>query len=161
MAIRVNAGAFLTVLMLVLQGCNGSSNSTPSAISNISGDYKGTVQDSAAGSATVTGTLAQHGASAGGNMALTFGTGTQSASVLLVIDSSNSVSGTIVEDLPGGTVCTFSTSGSYSTSSNQITGSYTAVTNCSGQSGTYSLTQQCVDTVTSVGRRPMGVPIHC
>lgn len=158
MIIRVNAVAFLTALMLALQGCNGSTNSTPSpAISNISGDYKGTVQDSAAGSATVTGTLAQHGASAGGNMAMMFGTGTQNASLLLVIDTSNSVSGTIVEDLPGGTVCTFSTSGSYSTSNNQITGSYTAVTNCGGQTGTYTLTQQCFDTVTSIARRTMGI----
>jgi hypothetical protein len=39
-----------------------------------------------------------------------------------------------------------------------ITGSYSAVTNCSGQSGTYSLTQECSDTVTSVGRRPMTTP---
>ena len=162
MTIRMNALAFLTLLALALQGCNNSSNSTVTIpFSNISGDYKGTAQDSVSGAATVSGTLAQHADSAGGSLTMTFGSGAQSAAFSLTIDTSNNVTGTIVEDLTSGTVCTFSTTGTYSTSSNQITGSYTAVTNCSGQTGTYTMTQQCVDTVTSVGRRPMGVPVHC
>ncbi|HZZ64486.1 MAG TPA: hypothetical protein VFE17_03235, partial [Candidatus Baltobacteraceae bacterium] len=71
---------------------------------------------------------------------------------------SNSISGAVVQDQPGGATCTFSTTGNYNTGSQQITGSYSAVTGCSGQTGTYTLNQQCTDTVTSLERRTMGVP---
>ncbi len=86
------------------------------------------------------------------------GTPATNAQIALAIASDNSLSGAIVIDYPSGTTCTFSTSGTYNTTTSVITGSYSAVTNCSGQSGTYSLTQQCTDTVTNAVRRRMTTP---
>ncbi|HXB84388.1 MAG TPA: hypothetical protein VNU22_13640, partial [Candidatus Acidoferrum sp.] len=39
--------------------------------------------------------------------------------------------------------CEFYYSASYSSSNNELTGSYKAVSGCSGQTGTFTLTQQC------------------
>lgn len=151
--------AVLLVVALTLAACNsGSTNSTPNTISNISGDYTGTVQDSVGGTLAASATLSQHGSAAGGVLTTTSGGVAFNSAITLVITSSNAVSGTVVHDLPNGATCTFSTSGNYNTASQQITASYSAVTGCSGQSGTYTLDQQCTDTVTSVERRPMGVP---
>lgn len=158
MRFRSTAFGLVVAGVLVLQGCNGSSSNTPPpSYANISGDYSGSWTQANA-VAIVTGTLAQHGASAGGSM--TDGA-TFRAQMSLVLSPNNSLSGAIVVDQPSGTTCTFSTTGSYDPSTNVISGSYTAVTNCAGETGTYALTQQCYDTVTSVDRRkPMGL-IKC
>ena len=156
---KTTVRAALLVIAFALAACNStSSNSTPNTISNISGDYTGTVQDSISGTLPATATLSQHGSAAGGVLTTTSGAVALNSAITLVVTTSNAVSGTIVQDLPGGTTCTFSTTGNYNTGSQQITGSYSAVTGCSGESGTYTLNQQCTDTVTSVERRAMGVP---
>lgn len=162
MRFRLICLGFAAAIALALAGCNGSSSNTPAPVfANISGDYTGTWADSTAGTANVTGTLAQHSASAGGSMTNAATGGTFAAQMSLVLSPNNSLSGAIVVNEPNGTTCTFSTTGSYDTSSNAISGTYTAVTNCAGDSGTYSLLQQCYDTVTSVDRRkPMGL-IKC
>ncbi len=138
---------------LILTACKGSSTSAPPAYSNISGDYSGTMQDAQLGSGTVVGTLAQHGSSAGGQMTETTGGGAQNFQFSVTIDTSNNITGAMVIDESSGTTCTFSTTGVYDPSSNAISGTYTAVTNCSGDTGTYTLAQQCFDTVTSHGKR--------
>lgn len=153
----IRAGAFAAAACIVLAGCS-SSPSTPSAAapSNISGDYSGTVQDGQGGAGTATATLAQHGANAGGSITDKEAAATLTAQISLTIASSNNVSGTIVIDYPNnGPTCTFSTNGAYDTSTHVLSGSYSAVTNCTGDTGTYSLTQQCTDTVTSGHRRRM------
>jgi hypothetical protein len=159
------AALFVVAGCLSLGACNGSSSTpspTPPAPTNISGDYSGTMQDSSAGSGTASGTLAQHGSSAGGNVTLVGSSKTVTAQMSLAIDASNAISGTIVIDYPSpGPTCTFSTAGSYDTTTNVLSGTYTAVTNCSGGTGTFSLTQQCTDTVTSGRRRPMHTPVSC
>lgn len=153
--------ASVLAIALLLAGCNGGgSSSTPAPLANISGDYTGTIQDAQAGSGPVTGTLAQHGASAGGTITTATTGGTLSIQVSLVLTASNSLSGAMVIDEPDGTVCTFRTTGSYDPNGNVISGSYTAVTNCSGDTGSYTLDQQCIDTVTSAARRSMGLA-HC
>lgn len=159
MKIRVVLAAMLLAGTVTMTACTHNGSSTPSTPSNISGDYTGTVQDSVSGTLSATAILAQHGGSAGGTLSTTAGSTTLNSALSLVISSSNALSGTMVQDLPDGTTCTFHTSGTYNTSSQQISGSYTAVTGCTSQSGTYTLSQQCTDTVTSVGRRrAMGVP---
>lgn len=160
MTIRVQAGAAALAALLILDACShNNGGTTPSTLSNISGDYTGSAQDSVTGSATATATLAQHGESAGGTLSLTAGGTTLSAALSLVITSSNALSGTIVEDLPDGTTCTFGTTGTYDTTNSRITGSYSAVTGCANETGTYTLDQQCTDTVTTTaGHRRMGVP---
>jgi hypothetical protein len=161
---------FIIAAIIALTSCNSSTSPSPNPsaspqVANISGDYAGTMDDKQSGSGAVTATLAQHGSSAGGAItdALTGG-GTITAQMSLSISSSNALNGAIVVDYSDGTTCTFSTTGTYTnngTTTAQITGSYTAVTNCSGDTGTYTLNQQCVDTVTSVDRRTMGFPATC
>ncbi|HEY5341733.1 MAG TPA: hypothetical protein VIK27_11960, partial [Candidatus Aquilonibacter sp.] len=77
------------------------------------------------------------------------------------IASSNAFKGAMVVDYTNGTTCTFSTTGTYDTSTNVLAGSYTAVTNCTNDSGTYSLTQQCTDTITNGERRDVGGITSC
>ena len=142
--------------------CNSGTASVPlAAISNISGDYSGTMHDAQGGSGTATATFAQHGSSAGGAITDTEAGATITAQVSLTIARSNVVSGAMVIDYADGTTCTFRTSGTYDAGTNVLSGSYSAVTNCAGDTGTYSLTQQCIDTVTSGDRRTMGIPAHC
>lgn len=158
------------VAAFVLAACNSSNSGpfvspapTPSPTpspANLSGDYSGTISDSANGSGTVTGTLAQHGTSAGGPLTITSTSSTVTAAVSFAIASDNTLTGALVIDYPSGSTCTFSTTGSYNSTTNVITGTYSSVTNCSGQSGTYSLTQQCSDTPTSRIRRTMNT-VRC
>lgn len=157
------AAALAAAALIALAACNSStspSTSTPQP-TNISGDYAGTVQDARAGSGAATGTLAQHGTNAGGAITFTPASGALTAQMSLSINASNAVSGAMVIDYPDGTTCTFSTTGTYSTGTNVLSGSYTAKTNCAGDTGTYSLTQQCTDTITSAERRRMALPPNC
>lgn len=155
---RCALAAFIAAAALALTACNGSTATAPPAIANISGDYTGSVQDSQSGSENVTGTLAQNGSSAGGSITST-PAGSLYAHFAYTVSPNNSMSGAIVIDETSGTTCTFSTSATYDPSTNVITGNYTAVTNCSGETGSYSLTQQCTDTVTNPSaRRLFGVP---
>ena len=163
MTLRSVPAVICSVALLVITGCNGSTNAAPApapAISNLSGDYTGTLSDTSLGSGSATATLAQNGASAGGTIVATIAPSTVNAHLSLSISTSNSVTGAIVIDEASAT-CTFSTTGTYNPSTNVLSGTYTAVSNCSGDTGNYSLTQQCTDTVTNpTARRKMGV-IKC
>ncbi len=154
---RIASSAAL-VSALLLAACTSSSVQSVLQFANISGDYSGTMNDSVGGAGTATGTLAQHGNSAGGAITDVESGGTITAQMSLAITTSNSVSGAMVVDYPGGATCTFKTSGTYNAGTNVLSGTYTAVTNCSGQTGTYSLTQLCHDTVTSSVVHPDGNP---
>jgi hypothetical protein len=156
--VRHRIGALIAgVFAMILAACSSSNSSgsvAPAAPTNISGDYSGSVTDSVAGQANATATLAQTGYDAGGAVTLTPASGTLTGQLSLTLSASNAVAGAMVIDYPNnGPTCSFSVTGSYSTSTNVLTGSYTAVTNCSGQSGTFSLTQQCTDTIASHIRR--------
>lgn len=141
---------------LTLAACNGSvAPPVAPTPTNISGDYSGTVQDAQGGTGTATATLAQTGFTAGGTINVKQAAATVSSQISLTLTTSNAVSGSMVIDYANGTTCTFSTTGAYSTTTNVLSGSYTAVTNCAGDTGTYSLTQQCTDTITGVERRRM------
>lgn len=160
--LRMCVAPLVLVTSLGLAACNGggSSSTTPSQIANLSGDYSGTMQDAQAGTGTAAATLAQHGSSAGGSITAATPGGTLTAQISLAITPSNALSGAIVIDESSGVTCTFKTTGTYDPTTNVVTGSYTAVTNCSGDTGTYTLTQQCVDTITSAARRTLGLA-HC
>lgn len=144
-------------LCVSLAGCHGGGTTPAVQPPNLSGDYTGTLQDSKSGSGNATATLAQHGTSAGGAISAALSGGTLNAQITLAIGSSNAVSGAMVVDFTNGTTCTFGTTGSYNTGTNVLSGTYSAVTGCSGQSGTYTLTQQCLDTITGSRRRTMGL----
>jgi hypothetical protein len=154
------SGLLVLTSVVVLAGCS-SGSVTPAATaspSNISGDYSGTMQDAQGGSGTATATLAQTGSTAGGTITVKEAAQTVAAQISLALTSSNSVSGSMVIDFANGTTCTFSTTGTYNSATAVLSGSYSAVTNCTGDTGTYSLTQQCTDTVTS-GRRRDGTGV--
>lgn len=149
---------------MLFSGCNGGGTTpSPAAVSNISGDYIGSMQDAQSGTGTATATLAQHGSSAGGEVTAQMASATLTAQLSLAITKGNALSGAMVIDYPNGITCTFSTTGTYTNngSSAAINGSYTAVTNCAGDSGTYVLAQQCTDTIASVDRRIMTYPPKC
>lgn len=156
-----NTAIFLMLAAAItLAGCNKSTTPAPltPSVSNISGDYTGTTQDAQSGAGTASATLAQHGTSAGGAITIVQSGATVTAQVSLTITPSNAVSGGMVIDYPNGTTCTFSTTGNYNGSTNVLSGSYSAVTNCAGDTGTYALTQQCTDTVTTADRTVMTTP---
>ena len=111
------------------------------------------MQDAQGGSGTASATLAQTGTTAGGTITVKETGQTIAAQISLAMTSSDSVSGSMVIDFANGTTCTFSTTGNYNSTTAVLSGSYTAVTNCTGNSGTYSLTQQCTDTITSARHR--------
>lgn len=176
--VLLNAAMIAAAGCLLLAGCSGSvapsvtrtatagraSVPMPQRLSNISGDYVGTVQDAQGGSGNAKATLAQHDGDAGGAVKDKEANATLSVDVSITITSSNSTSGALVIDFPplrSGPVCTFSTTGTYDPNTGILSGSYTAVTGCSGDTGTYSLTQQCHDTVvTGALPRRMNNP-HC
>jgi hypothetical protein len=89
-------------------------------------------------------------------MTLTGSSATITAQMSLTLSNANSVSGSIVVDYANGTTCTDSTTGTYSNNGSStavLSGTYTAVTNCTGDTGSYTLNQQCTDTITSIDRR--------
>ena len=152
--------ALFACLLLILPSCNGSTNTpVPAAPTNISGDYAGTVVDNSSGSSAATALLAQHGSSAGGTITTAPGGVTLVSSLAVGIDSSNAVTGTMVQDLPGDVTCSFAVTGTYNATIAVLAGNYHAITGCSGRTGTYTLTQSCTDTVTSTDKRSaFGVP---
>ena len=176
--VHLSAAALAVASCLFVAGCNasaapptmraatngGESAPMPQRLSNISGDYVGTVQDAQGGTGNAKATLAQHVANAGGALKAKESNQSITVDASLTITSSDSTSGALVVDFPPlrtGPVCTFSTTGTYDPTTNVLSGSYTAVTGCTGDTGSYTLTQQCHDTViTSVLPRRENNP-HC
>lgn len=162
----------------LIAGCNASvppgatratidgRNSAPIALqlTNISGDYAGTVQDFKGGAGNAKATLAQHGTDAGGAIKDKETSESFTIDVSLAITAQNSTSGALVIDFPPagtGAVCTFSTTGAYDPSTKILSGSYTAVSGCRGDTGSYSLTQQCHDTIVSADLPRWNNNPHC
>lgn len=142
------AAVFMTCALFV-SACN-SNNSTPSAPTDVAGEYSGTVQDAVYGKGTVTGTLAQQGKNVTGNVTLTYGGTAIDGTVAWTLASNNALSGTITTTTPS---CTYNVTASYNTSTNQIPGSYTGSTGCSGN-GTFTLVEQCSDPITPAAITP-------
>ena len=155
------ASIYAVIATIGLTACsssNGTFTANPSPTpspANISGDYTGSITDAQTGSGTVAGTLAQHGGDAGGAMNITQTSITYPAQFAISITPANSTSGSIVINYGTGVTCTFSTTGTYSNNGTTavLSGTYSAVTNCAGDSGSYTLDQQCTDTVTAMARR--------
>ncbi len=154
--------AFAIAECVALAGCSSGGVLTTPAPTNISGDYAGTFVDAQHGTSAATATFAQTGASAGGAIAATWNGVAIAAQTSLTIASSNAVAGTIVIDTPSGAQCTFSTTGSYNTSTNVLSGTYRAITNCTGETGSYTLAQECSATATSADlRQTLAAPARC
>ena len=169
--IRLCVAAVATVFCVALAGCNstvatglspvsapGEAHKTatsPSRVLNISGDYSGTLQDSQGGSGSATAILAQEDRHAGGAIIAKQPGKTINIEIALTIapDGHHSTRGAMVVDYPpkgSGPTCTFVTSGLYDPTTNILSGSFTALSGCSGDYGTYNLTQLCHDAVVVV-----------
>jgi hypothetical protein len=154
---RKALGAMVSTL-LVLSGCssNGNDSGVPSAApisqpmsrfggenaaAPLSGQYKGTFTDNAYGTGKAKASYAAYKNGVGGTITVKYANATATADVGLVADG-GSVDGTTVA-LSGSLYCTFSTTGTYSAKTRTLSGSYTAVYGCTGESGTFSLKHQC------------------
>jgi len=146
---------------IALASCS-SGTVVPPAVVNMSGDFSGTFQDSVYGSAPATATFAQHGNNAGGSITIAYTSGTVVAQTSFTIAPiSNALSGTLVIDYPT-QQCTFSTTGTFDPNTNAVNVTFSPITNCTGETGSYSMTQQCTATTTSADRRQtLNVPVRC
>ena len=150
-------------LVLVLTGCHGGSNGTVTpkvTLSNVTGDYTGTVTDATAGAQNATLTLSEHGSAVGGALLLG-ATGATSIALALTLDTSNALDGSGTMDTTT-VACTFTITGTYDPNANTYNGSYAPVGTCSTMTGgTFALTQQCMDAASSARRRPDALLAHC
>jgi hypothetical protein len=149
-AISVAIGGF------ALTACGGTSGAPPLAgsaaqaqsvqneaqITNVSGQYSGTIKDSEYGKGKATFNVAQYKNAAGGIFTV-IGTQTVSAPATYVV-SGTTLRGTGVS--PGSPIaCVFTESAKYDSSTRVLSGSYRAPHGCSGeaQSGTFTMKRQC------------------
>jgi len=107
---------------------------------NVSGEYAGTIDDNQQGKTAATAALAQYGDGVGGPFTIGTGSSLLVSSIAFTLDGKN-LSGTLVK--PGTTVCSFSTSATYNGSKRRLSGSYYAISGCSGEQGTYTLKRKC------------------
>lgn len=120
---------------------------------NLTGQYSGSVSDSVLGSGTAISNFVGAGGGLGGYFVFTFGSANYDNPTIAGGDRDalqpnwgrgghGDVFGGF-ESTIAGTACEFAYSASYSSSDNELTGSYKAVNGCSGETGTFTLTQQC------------------
>jgi hypothetical protein len=138
---------------------------------NLSGQYSGSVSDSVLGTGTAIANFIGAGGGLGGYFNFTFGSTTYSNPTIaggrdgLAPNGGWGGNGNVdgaFESTIASSACTFIYSASYSTSGYSLTGKYKAVNGCSGETGTFTLAQQCYY---SNGRehsvRRDGGPGHC
>jgi hypothetical protein len=128
---------------------------------NLSGMYSGSVSDSVLGTGTAVANLAHSGGNGGGDpfggwLAFTFGSTTYSNPTsasrrgqgeggdVRFMDGggNNTVHGAFVSII-GSVACTFHFTATFNPSSFQLSGQYHASNGCSGETGTFMLTQLC------------------
>jgi hypothetical protein len=143
------AAALLLAATLVLAGCNNNGNvttippATPAPpFTNVAGQYHGTVHDSVLGKGAALGDFSQTRSSVGGRLEFTFGSHTAVNSVAMVLSRSNALKGTGIATI-GSAACTFAIAGSYDATNFNLSGSYSATNGCSGQTGTFTMTEAC------------------
>jgi hypothetical protein len=118
---------------------------------NLSGQYSGSVTDSVLGSGTAIANLVGAGG-LGGYFVFTFGSANYDNPTIAAGGRNDLAANAYrghgdifgaFESTIASAACEFYYSASYSSSNNELTGSYKAVSGCSGRTGTFTLTQQC------------------
>ena len=160
------AAALLLAAPVVLAGCNNNNVTTiPPAtpaprFTNVAGQYNGTVHDRVFGNGAALGDFSQTGSSVGGRLEFTIGSRTLVNSVALVLSHSNALSGTGIATI-GNAACTFAITSSYDATNFKLTGNYSATHGCAGQSGSFTLNEDCFyhqslrNPIGETGRRTM------
>ncbi|HEV7180299.1 MAG TPA: hypothetical protein VGN11_10510 [Candidatus Baltobacteraceae bacterium] len=150
----------LVIALVAFSGCGGSNSGlpgNPQTVPQTGGEYIGTAADSAFGNGTAAVTLSQTASSIGGTLTETFGSTTISNALAITISFSGDVSGNGVATVNGAS-CGFNVTGAYDPATGALTGKYASYSGCSGQTGSFTLTQQCTDptNVQNTRRRPEG-----
>jgi hypothetical protein len=109
--------------------------------SEIAGQYSGSVTDSVLGTGTAVANLASAGSSVGGWYGFTFASTTYS-NPTAAEGGWRGIEGTFVATIASSS-CIFAYRASYDSSSFELNGKYKAISGCSGQNGSFSLTEQC------------------
>ncbi len=151
----VRAAAALVTGAFALCGCGGAGSAgVPAAgaqsqaarpqggtgTTNVAGQYAGTVQDSASGAGYASASLAQYGGGVGGQLDFQYGTSTVTAQIGALLASGDALPGTLVA---GSRPCSFGVSETYDATKHKLVGSYKAYSGCRGESGSFTLKEQC------------------
>jgi hypothetical protein len=126
---------------------------------NLTGQYSGSVADSALGTGTATANFAGLDGTLGGYFGFTFGSATY-ANVVDAYSTFGGIAGVFVATIAS-TACTFSFKAGYHRSSHELNGKYNAINGCSGETGSFSVTQQCTYDEQSQGIRRDNGLMHC
>lgn len=124
-----------------LQGPAGQVKPAAAKHYNLSGQYVGKFMDVAYGTGKAKASYTQYQNAVGGILTIKYSNSTLATSVVLSANGS-STNGTTVA-LASGFYCAFSTTGTYDPKTGVMSGSYQAVTGCTGDGGTFKLKQQC------------------
>ena len=111
-------------------------------VRNISGDYAGTYQDGAAGSGRARASFSQHRGAVGGSILEALATQKQRVAVAGMLNAKGSMGATMAGNV-GSSACTFALSAKYDASTHRLNGTYQATHGCAGDTGSFSLKQQC------------------
>jgi hypothetical protein len=144
----------LTLGACIFAAC-GATGSTPSAaiqtsslqirgdalLRNLSGQYVGTIEDSLGGKGTVGASLAQYKSAIGGRLKVKLAKDSHTDLLAFALSSPATLTGNLI--YAGSAACTLRTTGKYDAATHRLTGSYRAVHGCSGETGTFSMEQQC------------------
>lgn len=164
----------LGVVLALLAACMGGPTGTPTTQQavqsdstqigdaarsyNLSGEYAGTVKDSVHGTGKARAKLSRSLSALGGSLSIS---GNPAVAYISWTSSGRSVSGTSVFVASGG-YCTFSHTSTYNPKTHVLSGSYKPLYGCSGESGTYTLKQNCYFKGTSADDvRPETGPRPC
>ena len=144
--------AAVAVLACTACGANGGAPAAPSlqtslavrddgAPRNLSGQYAGTIKDSIHGKSKASANFAQSGRALGGTTTAPSASGWQAAVSAWTIEG-DTLHGQGVSSASSET-CTISETATYSPATHRLAGSYHAVHGCSGDTGSFTLKQQC------------------
>lgn len=124
-------------------------------VRNVAGQYAGTLDDSSLGQGHARASIAQFGGSAGGPIVATFASAKRANATAGTLDGDGALRGTMVANV-GSVACTFRFSARYDGSTHVLNGSYRAIDECSGDSGTFALKERCYYVLHAEIRRDVG-----
>jgi hypothetical protein len=151
--IAINAAAAAALVGLIACGGGGTGIGQPATPAvapgakvvleptGIAGWYKGTVTDSKYGKGTANFQLTQVGQSAGGELLTTFGKNTITDVVSMVVSADLTAGGSAIALLTN--QCSLQITSAYNPGKGVLTGQYSAFRRCTGETGSFTLRQQC------------------
>lgn len=111
-------------------------------VRNISGDYAGTFNDANSGNGHAHASFSEHRGAVGGSILETLVKQKQRVAVAGILNSKDALAATMAGNV-GSSACTFALSAKYDASTHRLNGTYQAIHGCTGDTGSFSLKQQC------------------